>query len=172
MTIDILDASNYFKGLLLLIRQDHKITPAEAATMREIGRSLGLEPRFCEEAIRDVLDNPYITDTPPKFSSDDLAKRFVCDGLRLALADAEIHQLEEEWLAAVAGANGIADEWFLDKNNENSHNVSSSVSHTLAFRLYHLPTDQLSGFLKHPGPVEFRYRTTAYFGRLTEPGSK
>lgn len=117
MTIDILDASNYFKGLLLLIRKDHKITPAEAATMREIGRSLGLEPRFCEEAIRDVLDNPYITDTPPKFSSDDLAKRFVSDGLRLALADAEIHQLEEEWLAAVAGANGIADEWFLDKKN-------------------------------------------------------
>ncbi len=117
MTIDILDAGNYFKGLLLLIRKDHKITPAEASTMREIGRSLGLEPRFCEEAIRDVLDNQYIADIPPTFSNVDLAKRFVCDGLRLAMADGEIHRLEEEWLAAVAGANGIPAGW-LDEQKQ------------------------------------------------------
>lgn len=115
MTIDILDAGNYFKGLLLLIRKDHKITAAESATMREIGRSLGLEPRFCDEAIRDVLENRYIADTPPAFSSGELARRFICDGLRLAMADGEIHRLEEEWLAAVAVANGIAADWFDEK---------------------------------------------------------
>jgi hypothetical protein len=114
MTIDILDGSNYFKGLLLLIRKDHKITETESELLKKIGRSLGLERRFCEEAIRDILENSYISETPPKFSSDELAKRFVRDGLRLAMSDNELHALEEEWLSEVATANGLPSGWFAD----------------------------------------------------------
>jgi hypothetical protein len=111
MTIDVLDGSNYFRGLLLLIRKDHRITGEEAARMKTIGRSLGLEPRFCDEAIRDILENRYIADSPPKFSNLDLARIFLRDGLRLAVADNEIHKLEEEWLVAVAGINGVDEVW-------------------------------------------------------------
>jgi len=115
MTIDVLDGSNYFKGLLLLIRKDHRITGQEADRMKSIGRSLGLEPRFCEEAIRDILENRYIDDSPPKFSSQELARIFLRDGLRLAVADNEIHDLEQEWLASVAGINGIDAAWLDDQ---------------------------------------------------------
>jgi hypothetical protein len=115
MTIDVLDGSNYFKGLLLLIRKDHRITGQEAARMKSIGRSLGLESRFCDEAVRDILENRYIVDTAPKFSSEELARMFLRDGLRLAAADNEIHDLEEEWLVAVAGANGVDAVWLDDQ---------------------------------------------------------
>jgi len=111
MTIDVLDGSNYFRGLLLLIRKDHTINTVEADRMKSIGKSLGLEQRFCEEAIRDVLENPHIADTPPQFSAPGLARIFLRDGLRLAAADNEIHGLEEEWLASVAGANGVEAAW-------------------------------------------------------------
>ncbi|HLF15564.1 MAG TPA: hypothetical protein VI932_11815 [Bacteroidota bacterium] len=111
VNIDILDGSNYFKGLLLLIRKDHKISDSEAELMKIIGRSLGLERRFCEETIRDILENKYISDSPPKFSSDELAKKFLRDGLRLAAADSEIHDLEEQWLESVADVNGIGSDW-------------------------------------------------------------
>lgn len=111
MTIDILDAGNYFKGLLLLIRKDHKITEHETRVMKQIGRALGLEPRFCETAINEILENRFIDDTPPGFSSPDLARKFLRDGVRIAVADGEIHDLEEQWLAAVADANDIALEW-------------------------------------------------------------
>jgi hypothetical protein len=111
VNIDVLDGSNYFRGLLLLIRKDHSINEQEAALMKSIGRSLGLERRFCEEAIRDILENQYITDTPPKFSTVDLARKFLRDGLRLSVADNEIHRLEEQWLTDVASANDIGQEW-------------------------------------------------------------
>lgn len=117
MTIDIIDGSNYFKGLLLLIRKDHRINSQEAARMKSIGRSLGLEARFCEEAIRDILENRYIDDTPPRFSDRELAKIFLRDGLRLAVADNEIHDLEERWLVAVAGANDIDEVWLDDQKH-------------------------------------------------------
>jgi hypothetical protein len=117
MTIDVLEGSNYFKGLLLLIRKDHRINEQEAARMKTIGKSLGLEPRFCEEAIDNILENSYISDTPPTFSSPELARLFLRDGLRLAAADNEIHALEEEWLALVAAANGIDEVWLDDQKH-------------------------------------------------------
>ena len=115
MTIDILDGSNYFKGLLLLIRKDHRISAEEADRMKSIGKSLGLEARFCEEAIADILENRYIDDHPPKFSNQDLARIFLRDGIRLAMADKEIHGLEEAWLTTVAAANGIDPSWLDDQ---------------------------------------------------------
>jgi hypothetical protein len=117
MTIDVLDGSNYFKGLLLLIRKDHRINAQEAARMKSIGKSLGLERRFCQEAIEDILENRYIADTPPQFSNAELARTFLRDGLRLAVADNEIHALEEEWLVAVAGANGVDEVWLDDQKH-------------------------------------------------------
>ncbi len=118
MNIDVLDGSNYFKGLLLLVRKDFSIDGKEAALMKSIGHSLGLEPRFCEEAVRDILDNRYIDDAPPKFSTDELARKFLRDGLRLATVDGEVHPLEEEWLIAVALINGVGPDWLAAEKRE------------------------------------------------------
>ena len=112
MKLSIIDGSNYFKGLLLLIRKDRKIVPAEIILMKRIGKTLGFEAEFCDNAIQEILDNRFIVDAPPEFSTEDLAVKFIKDGLALAHSDGEIHPEEEEWLRSVAEKNGIDPEVF------------------------------------------------------------
>jgi hypothetical protein len=57
MKIARVDASNYFKGLLLLIRKDGKVTTAEKEPTKCIGKSLGFEKQFCDNAINEILEN-------------------------------------------------------------------------------------------------------------------
>lgn len=113
MKIPIIDASEYFRGLLLLIRKDHRITDVESLLMKRIGKTLGFEREFCENAIQEILENSYIKDTPPVFSMNVLAMKFIKDSLTLALSDKEAHAAEVEWLRATAEKNGLDIEWFL-----------------------------------------------------------
>lgn len=118
MKINIQDASSYFKGLLLLIRKDHRIDDSEVELMRRVGKSLGFEPRFCENAIQEILESTYIVDTPPVFSSPELAGKFVRDGLTLAQSDNEIHPAEDEWLRSTAEKNHLDLQWFLREREQ------------------------------------------------------
>lgn len=65
MKIRLLDASEYFRGLLLLIRQDHTITESETRLIRRVGKTLGFEKEFCDNAIQDILENEYIREGCP-----------------------------------------------------------------------------------------------------------
>lgn len=116
MKISLLDASNYFKGLLLLIGKDRKISDPEIALVQRIGRAFGFEKVFCDNAIRDILENKFILDVPPEFSTRELAKKFIKDGLILAASDNEIHPSEEEWLLSVAEKNGLDTQWFSEES--------------------------------------------------------
>jgi hypothetical protein len=110
--ISVQDASNYFKGLLILIGRDRKISKPECILMNRIGKALGFEKEFCNNAVQDILDNSYIVDTLPEFSSQDIAKKFILDGLTIALADGSLHLLEEEWLESTAVNYHLDDVWF------------------------------------------------------------
>lgn len=112
MNISIIDASNYFKGLLLLIRKDRTIAESEVHLMQCIGKTLGFDPEFCDNAIREILENEYIVDETPKFSNKEIAMKFVKDGLVIAFSDNEVHPSEEEWLMSAAEKNGIDVTWF------------------------------------------------------------
>ncbi len=105
--ISILDGSNYFKGLLLLIRKDNEVKQPEIELMKRIGKTLGFEKEFCDNAIRDILENKYIVDAYPVFSSKELALKFIKDGLFLAFSDNELHPVEEQWLRFTAEKNGL-----------------------------------------------------------------
>jgi hypothetical protein len=107
MEISIMDASNYFRGLLLLIRKDRKVTDTETDLVKRIGKTLGFEKEFCENAIHEILDNPHVTDEPPEFSTKELAIKFLKDGLTLALSDYELHPHEEHWLISTTLKNGL-----------------------------------------------------------------
>ncbi len=120
MEISILDGSNYFKGLLLLIRTDRKITDSEIALMKRIGKSLGFEREFCENTIDQILENKYIVDEFPQFSSKELAVKFIKDGLFIAFSDNEAHHKEEKWLESVAELNGLDFAWFQNEKAEAS----------------------------------------------------
>jgi hypothetical protein len=112
LKISVLDGSEYFRGLLLLIRKDRRITEAETILMKRIGKALGLASDFCDDAIRELLDNEFIVRDPPRFSRRELALKFIRDGLTLASADDEMHSAEETWLLGIAGQCGIDAETF------------------------------------------------------------
>jgi len=114
MKITVLDASNYFKGLLLLIRKDRQISQPEIDLMKSIGEWLGFEKEFCANAINEILDNTYIEDVPPGFSTKELAIKFIKDGLYIAFVDHEdIHPDEERWLISTIQKNGLDLDFFL-----------------------------------------------------------
>lgn len=112
MNISLADHGLYYKGLLILIRRDRRIDEAERRLMMRIGKTLGFETGFCEQAIREIMDNEHIADDPPVFSRPDVARCFVRDGIRVALADRRIDDTERAWLQTVAGDNGLDEEWF------------------------------------------------------------
>jgi len=112
MKISLIDRSLYLKGLMLLIRKDRKIRDEERNMMLCIGKMLGFDNGFCEKAIEDILHNKYVADEPPNFSNADVARYFVLDALRIAIADGEVHEKEVQWVKAVAVANGIEEELF------------------------------------------------------------
>lgn len=112
MRISVLDASNYFRGLLLLIRKDRKTTELEIQLMKRIGSTLGFEREFCDNAIQEILENKFIVDAPPVFATMDLAMRFIKDGFTIAYADTEVHSAEEDWLRLTAEKNGLDETWF------------------------------------------------------------
>lgn len=113
MIISVVDASNYFKGLLLLIRKDRQVSEAEIAIMCRVGKLLGFEKEFCQNAIRDILENDFIEDSPPVFSSKELAMKFIKDGLTIAFSDHdECHPAEEAWLWSVVAVNDVDEFWY------------------------------------------------------------
>jgi len=124
MNISAVDASNYFKGLLLLIRKDRKVADSEIRLMKRIGKALGFEEEFCDQAIKGILENEQVRDLPPRFTTKDLAMKFVQDGLVLAHSDNELHPAEEEWLKLVAELNGLGVQWFSEKRQKASKEVT------------------------------------------------
>ena len=134
MKMNVIDRSNYFRGSLLLIRKDHKISTPESEMMKRIGKALGFEKRFCANAIHEALENKFLLDIPPNFSTKELAMRFIQDGLMLAAADNFIHPLEEQWLLSIIERNGLDVHWyfnekekFLKKDLHNPHLEVESI---------------------------------------------
>ncbi len=107
MDITVIQASEYFRGLLLLIRKDLKTTQPEIDLVKRIGKSLGFAEEFCVNAVSEILENPFIVEEPPLFSSKELAIKFLRDGVSIALADGEAHPREQQWLRSVSEKNGL-----------------------------------------------------------------
>ena len=110
MDISVIDGSSYFKGLLLLIRRDNKISKEEQSLITRIGKTLGFEKKFVENAVNEILDNKHISTDPPVFSTKELAEKFIKDGFTIAVSDKKIHPHEEAWLYTVANENKIEKE--------------------------------------------------------------
>ena len=110
--LSVLDASRYLRGLLVLIRRDERISEMERNLVMRVGKSLGFEGAFCANAIHEILDNSFIDDSPPLFSTKDLAMAFIKDGITVACSDDEASDSEVQWLRSTAESNGISLWWF------------------------------------------------------------
>jgi hypothetical protein len=111
MKISLTDRSLYYKGLMLLIRKDCKIHNKEGNMLMYIGKILGFEPEFCENAIEELMHNKHVIDSPPLFSEPRITLCFLRDGLRLAASDGQVHKAELAWLETVAESNGLGALW-------------------------------------------------------------
>ncbi len=143
-TITVREGSEYFRGLLLLISKDRRISEPEIVLMKRIGKALGLERNFCDNAIREILENDFILNEPFEFSTKELAKKFIKDGLMLAGSDNDIHAFEEEWLKSTAEKNDLDVEWFLrERENTARRRIDLDV---------HLEVDDLTVEYSKRGP--------------------
>ena len=118
MELTILDKSNYFKGLLLLAGKDSKVSKEEREYVISAGKALGFARSFCEDAVSDLLRNEYISQEPPEFSDLNIAKKFITEGLDLALIDSNLDDEEMKFLRETARVNKINDSWY-DENVRN-----------------------------------------------------
>ena len=116
--MQIIDKSNYFKGLLLLIKKDNRINEDERELLKKIGKILGFEKKFYENAIREILNNNFITQDPPLFTDEKIAKCFIKDGIKLAKLDQVLHAKEIDWLERICFENNLNLDWFKNILNE------------------------------------------------------
>ena len=111
MEMTYLDRSNYFRGLLLLLRKNNKVNKDEVNMIMRIGNRLGFAYDFCKGALKDILDNEYIVDGPPKFSNKGVAHGFIEESIELAVIDNDIEANELEWIGSVIKENEMEEEW-------------------------------------------------------------
>ena len=112
MEIPQLDRSSYLKGLLITARKDNQLNETEISIIKKLAKRLGFSSDFFEDTITNLLENKYITEEPIKFSKPDIAKSFIEDALKLALADNRVTDNEINWLKETAKANGIDEDSF------------------------------------------------------------
>ncbi len=127
--LDIIDKSNYFRGILLLIRKDFHISSPERDFVFRIGKALGFDREFIDDSIKDLLYNEYIEDNPPKFSDPEIAKSFIIDGLKMVSTDAALDPNELSFLTKTAENNSVSDIWFNEVLNTD-YKVSFSSAGT------------------------------------------
>lgn len=101
------DESNYLRGLLILAAIDQIITESERSFIRNTGKKLGFESKFCTDSLEGILENKYIDRTIPVFNDNNIAKSFVQDCYILALSDNYLCQEEIFWLNIAAMKNNI-----------------------------------------------------------------
>ena len=124
MTINPLDTSNYFKGLLILAGREKHITENERTSLKKIGSILGFNHAFIEAAISDFISNEFIKAEIPQFSSPEIAESFLKDGIKLAFTNNILNVHQIDWLMEFAVENKLSKQWFfielenyLDKYN-------------------------------------------------------
>lgn len=115
------DKSDYIKGLLVLAKKDRSLTNEEKSILKDIGNKLGFASEFIDESLFHLLQNPNISEEPVKFSSMDIARTFIQEGLRLAYCDTENPIDELNWLKQVAEINNIDINWFEKEISRNKN---------------------------------------------------
>lgn len=101
------DRSEFLRGFLILIRQNKKVSVYERNMTMVIGKYFGFDEEFCEESINSILENEYVSNDPPEFSSEPIAEYFVTESYNILK---QIHLLTENelgWLKKTAEVNHI-----------------------------------------------------------------
>lgn len=112
MKFNLIDKSNYFRGLLVLIRKNKTITEPTSKKVKRIAAVLDFSQEYIDISLKDLLENINIVEEPPKFSDFLIAESFIKNGIHLALTDGFINLLQIQWLANTAQKNNLSKQWF------------------------------------------------------------
>ncbi|VAX16758.1 hypothetical protein MNBD_IGNAVI01-2664 [hydrothermal vent metagenome] len=107
MELTYKDCSEFLRGFLVLVKKDNNICEFEKNMSMVVGEYFGFAEEFCEESIGALLENNFISEEPPIFSSKIIAEFFIEESYKIL---SQIHPLapnEEEWLLKTAEANKV-----------------------------------------------------------------
>lgn len=105
------DNSNLLRALLLLISKDKNIWDHEVRIFIHEGMALGYEKDFCENALKHILRNSFIDQTPPVFFNKENASNILHVGIRIIKEDLNPHPMKIEFLEKIALANNLSSYW-------------------------------------------------------------
>lgn len=111
MKFNLIDKSNYFRGLLIVIRKNKTVTESASRTVKRIAAVLDLNQDFVDISLKNLLVNEYIVEEPPKFSDCLIAEIFIKDAINLALSDGILSLLQIQWLMNTAQKNNLSKQW-------------------------------------------------------------
>ena len=115
MSLNIMDRSLYFKGLLILSRIDKNVSTQEKEILKNVGNSLGFNKEFSESTINEVVNNKHLKDEPLKFSNQQIANMFLRDAIKLAFCDSNLDEKEYNWILECAKMNEIPEKRIKEK---------------------------------------------------------
>ncbi len=107
MKMTIEDKSNFLRGFLILIRKDNILEDEEKKMAMIIGKHFGFSESFCETAINELLENEFISEKPPVFSNQLIARFFLDESKNILMQIHGINIDEKIWLKQIAKANNI-----------------------------------------------------------------
>jgi hypothetical protein len=126
MILSEIDKGQYLRGLLVLSKKDRQLTLEEKNIVKEVGSYLGYDSEFIQESVQNILRNKYVKEEPVVFSSQEAAKHFIRDGLKLSFCDSENPVEELKYITKVAELNKIDSKWI---NSEISrHSKHSKIN--------------------------------------------
>lgn len=111
MKFNLIDKSNYFRGLLIVIRKNKTVTESASRTVKRIAAVLDFNRDFVDISLKNLLVNEYIVEEPPKFPDCLIAEIFIKDAINLALSDGILSLLQILWLMNTAQKNNLSKQW-------------------------------------------------------------
>ena len=101
------DKGEFLRAFLIMIRKDKNINESEKQMTLVIGKYFGFEERFCKDAISQLLENEFLSEKPPVFSSKEIAHFFVKEVTRIMEQIKPMNDDEKEWLLEIAKVNNV-----------------------------------------------------------------
>lgn len=112
MNLTFKDRSEFLRGFLVLIRKDKVVCPNERTMALIIGKHFGFAEDFCLEAVEHLVENEFLSEDPPVFSSSEIAEYFIKECYRIMEQIHYVNESELIWLAHVAKVNCITGDKF------------------------------------------------------------
>jgi hypothetical protein len=106
------DRISYFKSVLLLQLKNNERQELKEKYIKRFIRILQFDAEFYDFTSSDIISNLLAIDDPPDFSSQDVAKIFIKDCIRIIFRKRIIISHELAWLQKVSQKNQLGDDWF------------------------------------------------------------